>query len=174
MTGTNIHLRAPEPSDIDLLYDWENNQQIWSISNTIAPFSRFILEQYILNSHQDIYTTKQLRLMIDLNEKNMTIGTVDLFEFDPGHRRVGLGILINKDERGKGFSKEALDLIIDYCFNTLMVHQIFCNIGSENEISLKLFQSKGFEIIGNKKEWLLIDNQLKDEILLQLINKKMK
>ncbi len=112
--------------------------------------------------------------MIDLNEKNKTIGTVDLFEFDPGHRRVGLGIFINKDERGKGFSKEALDIIIDYCFNTLMVHQIFCNISSGNEISMKIFQSKGFEIIGNKKEWLLIDNQWKDEILLQLINKKNK
>lgn len=172
MTGNNLQLRAPEPSDIDLLYDWENDQQIWPVSNTIAPFSRFVLEQYILNAHQDIYTTRQLRLMIDLADEKKTVGTVDLFEFDPGHRRVGLGILIKKDERGKGFSREALSMIIDYCFNTLMVHQIFCNISSDNEISMKLFQSLGFEVIGNKKEWLLIENEWKDEFLLQLINKK--
>jgi diamine N-acetyltransferase len=172
MTGTNIQLRAPEPSDIDLLYQWENDRQIWPVSNTIAPFSRFVLEQYILNSHQDIYTTKQLRLMINLTGEEKTIGTVDLFEFDPGHRRVGLGILINKNERDKGYAKETLDLIIDYCFNTLMVHQIYCNISSENKISLKLFRSKGFEIIGIKKEWLLLNNKWNDEYLLQLINKE--
>ena len=172
MTGKKIQLRAMEPEDIDLLYDWENDQQIWPVSNTITPFSRFILEQYILNAQQDIYTTKQFRLMIDLKKEQKTIGTVDLFEFDPGHRRVGLGILIKKEERGKGFSNETLDLIIEYCFNTLMVHQIFCNISTENEISLKLFQSKGFEIIGNKKDWLLINHEWKDEYLLQLINKE--
>ena len=174
MTGTNIQLRAPEPADIDLLYDWENDRQIWPVSNTIVPFSRFVLEQYILNSHQDIYTTKQLRLMIDLRKEQRTIGTVDLFDFDPGHKRIGLGILINNEVRGKGFSKEALDLIIEYCFGTLMVHQIFCNINTDNKVSLKLFQSKGFEIIGNKKDWLLINHEWKDEYLLQLIGTNIK
>jgi diamine N-acetyltransferase len=174
MTGKNLHLRTLEPTDIDLLYGWENDRQIWPVSNTVTPFSRFILEQYILNSHQDIYTTKQLRLMIELSANNQTIGAVDLFDFDPGHQRVGLGILINKENRGKGYSKEALNLVIDYCFNTLMVHQIFCNIGSDNEISMKLFQSLGFEIVGNKRDWLHINNQWKDEYLLQLIKKEIK
>jgi diamine N-acetyltransferase len=82
--------------------------------------------------------------------------------------------MINKDNRGKGYSREALDLVINYCFNTLMVHQLFCNISSENEISMKLFTSTGFDIIGNKKDWLHINNQWKDEYLLQLINKKNK
>jgi len=170
MTGKTVTLRALEPSDIDLLYNWENDRKIWPVSNTITPFSRFVLEQYILNSHLDLYTTKQLRMMIVLQKEQKTIGSVDLFDFDPGHKRIGVGILINKESQGKGYSKEALDLIIDYCFNTLMVHQIFCNINSKNELSVKLFQSKGFEIIGNKKDWLLIDNDYNDEYLLQLIN----
>ena len=174
MIGTKIQLRAPEPTDIDLLYQWENDRHIWPVSNTSAPFSRFLLEQYVLNSHQDIYTTKQLRLMIDLRKGPKTVGAVDLFEFDPTHRRIGLGILIHKEGQGKGYAKEALDLVIEYCFNTLMVHQIFCNINSGNEISLKLFQSKGFEIIGLKKDWLLINHQWNDEYLLQLIGEKTK
>jgi len=62
---TDIRLRALEPEDIDLLYTWENNTDVWIISSTIAPFSRNILHKYIENSHLDIYTVKQLRLMID-------------------------------------------------------------------------------------------------------------
>ncbi|RLC22496.1 MAG: N-acetyltransferase, partial [Deltaproteobacteria bacterium] len=78
-------LRALEPTDVDVLFEWENNEKLWHLSNTITPFSRFTMEQYILNAHQDIYTTKQLRLMIDKKEPdgNNPIGSIDLFDFDP-------------------------------------------------------------------------------------------
>jgi len=85
LEGKNLILRALEPTDINSLYEWENDQKLWYLSNTIIPFSHFTLEQYILNSHQDIYTTKQLRLMIDSKdpEQNNPIGSIDLFDFDP-------------------------------------------------------------------------------------------
>ena len=42
-----IVLRALEPDDVELLYNWENNRDIWKISNTQAPFSKYILQKYI-------------------------------------------------------------------------------------------------------------------------------
>jgi diamine N-acetyltransferase len=170
MTGNNLKLRAVEPFDVDLLYRWENDSSIWHISNTVAPFSRFVLEQYVLNSHEDIFTAKQLRLMIENTENQSTVGAVDLFDFDPLHRRVGLGILIEEENRGKGFASEALDLLLKYCFETLMVHQVYCNIATSNQISQELFKSKGFSLTGIKKDWLLINNQWIDELLFQKIN----
>lgn len=170
MTGNNLKLRAIEPSDVDLLYLWENDSSIWHISNTVAPFSRFVLEQYVLNSHEDIFTAKQLRLMIENIANRSTVGAVDLFDFEPLHRRVGLGILIEEENRGKGFASEALDLILKYCFETLMVHQVYCNIAVSNQISQELFKSKGFYLAATKKDWLLIKNQWVDELLFQKIN----
>lgn len=165
-----ISLRALEPSDVDLLYKWENDRSIWTLSNTVSPFSRFVLEQYVMNSHIDIYTTKQLRLMIELADTGKTIGAIDLFEFDPHNRRVGVGIFISDEERDKGYASSTLDLIINYCFNTLMVHQIFCNISADNKKSHFLFKNKGFKLIGVKKEWLLVENKWMDEFIFQLIN----
>jgi diamine N-acetyltransferase len=142
--GKKITLRALELADAELLYQWENDMTLWHLSNTLTPFSKFTLEQYILNAHQDIFTIKQLRLMIDLVEENKTIGSIDLFDFDPNHRRAGLGILILRDYRGKGYASEALDLMIDYGFQTLKLHQLFCNIGVSNKESLNLFTKKKF------------------------------
>jgi diamine N-acetyltransferase len=170
--GKNLVLRAPEPADIDLIFEWENDPSIWHLSNTITPYSRFTIEQYVLNAERDIFTTKQLRLMIDLikNNEDNTIGTIDLFDFDAHHRRAGIGIFISGNHREKGFAAEALQMLIDYCFNTLHLHQVFCNISADNEASLKLFQKHNFTIIGKKKEWLLIKNKWVDEYFLQLIN----
>ena len=168
-----IELRAIEPSDIDLIYQWENDRETWEVSNTLVPFSRHLLEQYIISSvNSDIYSAKQLRLMIDLIELNQkkTIGTIDLFDFDPHHSRAGIGILIASEERGKGYAKLALKELIIYAFSTLQIHQLYCNINIKNQQSMKLFTDAGFQCIGVKKDWLRIQNEYVDECLLQLIN----
>ncbi len=172
---TRIVLRAPEPYDIDILYKWENDEKIWRVSNIITPFSKHTLAKYIENSHIDLYESKQLRLMIDVIEgddsEKKTIGTVDLFEFDPFHNRAGVGILIGEEsDRKKGYASVVLDKIILYAFDTLQLHQLFCNISEENTESLILFKKKGFKITGTKKEWLKTENGYKDEHILQIIN----
>lgn len=169
LQGQHISLRAMEPSDIDLLYIWENDAETWAISNTQAPFSRFVLEQYITTAHQDIYTIKQLRLII-CNEDNKAVGSIELFDFDPNHLRAGVGILIaEKADRKKGYASEALALLIDYSFLSLNLHQLFCNIAVDNEPSILLFQKHGFLITGMKKQWIREGDRFKDELLLQKI-----
>lgn len=174
LKGDKIFLRALEPQDVDVLFTWENDSENWKVSNTISPFSRFVLEQYIASSHQDIYTTKQLRFVICKKENNESIGTIDLFDFDPLNLRVGVGILIGcKDDRKKGYASEALKIVIDYCFETLNLHQVYCNIGINNESSILLFQQHNFQITGIKKLWNRVGagNAYEDELTLQLIRK---
>lgn len=169
LKGQHIQLRAIEPSDIDVLYQWENDTETWMVSNTQSPFSRFVLEQYITSSHQDIYSVKQLRLII-CNEENKAIGSIDLFDFDPNHLRAGVGILIaEKADRKKGYASEALSLLMDYCFSVLNLHQLYCNITIDNEPSILLFQKHGFQITGMKKQWVRDGESFKDELLLQRI-----
>ena len=172
MRGEKIALRAIEPSDADLLHEWENDTDIWQMSNTIAPFSRYIIEQYILSSDHDIFSSRQLRLMIDRidGEQIVTAGAIDLFDFEPMHRRAGVGILIGKAQRNAGLASEALELLKSYAFETLQLHQLYCNISSDNHPSLMLFQKHGFTICGQRREWLLIKGQWIDEHLLQCFN----
>ena len=173
MISEKIKLRALEPSDAQLLFEWENDPSIWHLSNTIVPFSKFDIEQYILNSEKDIFSNKQLRLMIDKklpNNKLQTVGSIDIFDFDPINKRAGVGILIIEKERNKGIASEALDVLIKYGFETLNLHQFYCNISSENEVSLKLFKKKNFQLVGTKKDWNFSNGEYYDEYLLQLVN----
>jgi diamine N-acetyltransferase len=170
---SQIELRALEPEDIDLLYKWENNKQIWQVSDTVTPFSRFILQKYLDNSHLDIYETKQLRLMIDIPEgkSRRTVGSVDIFDFNPVHLRAGVGILIGDEkDRDKGIATMALRELVHYAFSVLNLHQLYCNIQAHNSQSLRLFQKEGFTIIGTKREWLKTAGGYTDEIMLQRIN----
>ena len=171
MKYEEIRLRAIEPEDLELLYEWENNNGNWIISNTITPFSRFTLKRYLENSHKSIYETGQLRLMIDLISGNETIGTIDLFDFDPFHKRAGIGILIADDKhRRKGYASMALTCLVNYCFRNLHLHQIYCNILGSNKESMELFKKQGFAEIGIKKDWICDSDGYYDEHMFQLIN----
>ena len=169
LKGEQIYLRTLEPADADIILKWENNSDNWRVSNTFVPFSRKLIEDYV-NSAQDIYSIKQLRFIICLVENDKEIGAIDLFDFDPYHQKVGLGILIAElEDRRNGYAKEAVLLIKEYCFNHLNLHQVYCNILSENISSVDLFEKSGFTICGIKKEWVKSNNGWEDELLLQSI-----
>ena len=170
LKGEHVFLRALEPEDLDFIHTIENDESIWEISNTITPYSKFLIKQYLEHSHKDIYEVKQLRLVI-CNYNDDALGMIDIFDFDFKNRRAGIGILVkNIENRKKGYGKEALNLLVNYCFNHLDLHQLYCNISEENVASIGLFENQGFERIGLKKDWNLIENEFKNELLFQLIN----
>ncbi len=167
-----ISLRAVEPEDLALLYLWENNRTVWHVSNTLVPFSRYQLKLYIESNPSDIHAHQQLRLMIDCHDPGKlvrTVGSIDLFDFDPIHQRAGLGILIaSADDRQQGYAYEAILQMIDYSRKVLFLHQLYCNISASNTASIKLFGKAGFEITGTKKDWLRTENGWEGELFLQL------
>ena len=173
LAGENIRLRALEPEDLEILYRWENNTSNWEVSGTLAPYSKYILDQYLASSHQDLYTVKQLRLMIVKNEgTDAPIGCIDLFDFDPKNKKAGAGILIGSEEdRAKGYGFEAMQILLQYAIQTLDLHQVYANIMEGNIPSLHLFKKLGFEISGLKKDWLYTKGEWKNEYLLQYICK---
>jgi diamine N-acetyltransferase len=173
LDGKNVLLRIPEPADIDSIQTMENDPDIWRFGNTLVPYSRYQVEQYVLGSQHDIYTEKQLRFMIATRPESgvsKVAGTIDLFDFDPHHRRASIGILVLPEERGKGYAAEALQLLIAYCFKVLHFHQVCCNVTADNTASIGLFEHAGFVRCGLKKEWVLQEEGWLDEIMFQLIN----
>lgn len=145
--------------------------ELWVVSNTLTPFSKHQLEKYLKHSSLDLFQTKQLRLMIDVEIKgeDNTVGMIDMFDFDPYHQRAGVGIMIHQDYRQKGVAGDALKAFITYCFNTLGLHQLYCSISESNNISQKLFEGNGFQLTGIRKDWLKTHSGFMDEYHYQLI-----
>lgn len=170
LENRTIRLRAPEPEDIDVLYNWENNSEIWNLSNTLTPFSKYTLKKFIESAKSDIYELKQSRFIIELKSESRPVGAIDLYDFDPYHLRAGIGILIaSTDDRNKGYAGEAIQTLINYCFTLLGLRQVFCSITEDNQESLRLFIRQGFVITGQKKDWIKSGEQWLTEFFLQLV-----
>ena len=169
MNIDQFHLRSLVPTDIDFLFAIENDRSLWHLSNTLVPYSRTVLEEYIANAHQDIFSVKQQRFVL-ANPAQTPLGLIDLYNFDPTHKRAGIGVVIVEENRRKGLAKRALTLLEEIAFNQLKLHQLYAAVGEENAASLALFDALGYVRTAVKKEWNFYNNRYHDEVVFQKIN----
>ena len=170
LENKHIALRALEPSDLDALFEIENDSAMWNISDTLVPYSRDLLSKYIEESTKDIFEAKQVRLAISPNGSDELIGLIDLFQFEPHHRRAGMGIFVRKDHQQKGIATQAIDLMTRYAFQILGLHQVFAHVPVNNPGSQRLFENSGFAISGTLKDWAKDKNVYTDVLIYQLMN----
>ncbi|MBE7442864.1 MAG: GNAT family N-acetyltransferase [Flavobacteriales bacterium] len=146
LVSEHIYLRKVIPSDASIIFAWENNPENWEVSNTEKCFTFKEIEAFV-NQPQEINLYHQIRFIICLNKTDSPIGSIDLFDYEEG-KSVGVGVLIaDKNDRNKGYAKEALKQLINYVRNELNVAYIFCNIFENNKPSIRLFEHCGFKFI---------------------------
>lgn len=170
LCNDDLRLRPLEPEDLDTLYKWENNPDLWEQGNTLAPYSRFALREYIANAHQDLYELRQLRLLIERKEDKVVVGIADLFDFEPHDRRAAMGLYIDTPFQHLGIGRAALQLMVDYAFSFLRLHQLYVHIQTDNTPCLTLFRKFGFSSAGILREWAQTPDGFKDVEILQLLN----
>lgn len=168
LKNEHISLRALEPDDLAFLYRMENDTELWNVGQTLAPYSRYVLKQYLAESHRDIYDLKQLRLVIEYKATAEAVGLIDLFDFDPHHRRAGMGILLDRAYWGKGIATEAMQLLCAYAFSFLHLHQLYAHVPVGNKASHALFLRSGFTVAGTLTDWLVDGEGYQDVFVMQL------
>ena len=164
----SCRLRALEPSDIEPMYLWENDPEVWRVGGTTAPLSLQRIAQFVEEQSYDLYATRQMRLIIEA--EGIAVGTLDIFDFDPQHLRFGIGILVYAPEdRRRGYARAAIEAISNYGRETLGVKQIWASVAENNNASIALFEGAGFEHCGTRRAWLRTADGYVDQREYQLL-----
>ena len=166
---TKLTLRAPEPSDLEMLYRLENLPDVWDASWPDAPVSRQMLADYLIGYSADIARDHQLRLIAQVGGE--AVGAVDIYDYSASNSRAMVGIAVLPEWRGKGYGSEMLRQAAEYCRVRLSLHQLCAFVARDNEPSLRLFDAAGFKTSGCLRSWLKRANAYEDAIILQLLFK---
>ena len=164
-----IALRPLEPTDLDILYRWENDSELWTVSDTPAPYSRKALWDYLETNNGDIYSQRQLRLMITLADGGTPVGSIDFLNFDPFNNRAELGLLVAKEYRGKGLGRQALELLTVYARDHIGLRQLYVYILTDNKVCINLFESFGYRHAGLLQAWVKRGATYHDATLMQMV-----
>ena len=171
-----IKLRKLEPSDLPFLYQWENDASVWADGANHNPLSQQDLRDYIESTTGDIYKDGQLRLIIHSSSESvcqqsglsgeaglssvspqdgLTLGCIDLFDFDPRNRRAAIGMYIAPQYRGQGIGREAVRLLEEYAFDFLHLRIIYAIISTSNTACSELYRQAGYTPSSVLPSWTL-------------------
>ena len=140
-----ISLRLLEDNDLEFLYSIENNPDNKKYGIDNGYITRKTLKAYIKNSGADISVYGQQRFVIVLN--NISIGLIDLFDFDQINRSAFVGVIVINEYQNKNYGSKALELLISYSWNKLDLLSLCVNINPVNNISISLFNKFYFKKI---------------------------
>lgn len=164
-----LTLRAPEPSDLEMLYMLENLPEVRAASWQDAPVSRQMLADYLIGYTADPARDRQLRLIAQAGAE--AVGAVDIYDYSPANSRAMVGIAVLPSWRGRGVGLEMLRQAAEYCRLTLSLHQLCAIVARANEPSLRLFAAAGFKTSGCLRSWIKRGSAYDDAVVLQLMFK---
>jgi ribosomal-protein-alanine N-acetyltransferase len=138
LEGERVILRALAKEDINDMYlQWLNDEEVCR-GNSHAVFPN--TEEKLLRFYEGQQNQmSQVVLAIIHKEDKKHIGNVSLQSINWISRNAEFAILMgDRSYWGRGFGEEAAQLIVNYGFERLNLHRIYCGTFSNNETMKKL------------------------------------
>ena len=121
---------------------------------------------------EDATSGKEYTFSIVLLENDKMVGTVGFNKIDNVNRRAVLGIMIGDDEdKSKGYGTEAINLLLDFGFNYLNMHNIVLTVLADNARARRCYEKCGFKLVGREEEAIYINGKYLDKLYMQILKK---
>lgn len=169
LRGERVRLTAVTPADLPTLTQWWANTDFLRLYDSVPAYPR---------------TESQLAKRIEEGQKGDTtflfgirpltgddlIGLLELDGIAWSNGTAFVSIAIGDEEnRGKGYGREAMQLVLDFAFRELNLHRVCLTVFSYNPAAINLYESLGFIREGAYREHLHRDGQRHDMILYGLL-----
>jgi diamine N-acetyltransferase len=139
-------IRPLSANDFSLILRWENNPELWKVSEQQGPFSEDEISSFINRCLDD--SDREIERWIILSNDE-SIGAVDIFDFEDRNQSCGIGIFITElQNRSKGHAFRALQMAIEMLKNR-RCRIIRALIYPDNLASIRLFEKLQFRFGGS-------------------------
>ncbi|ACC98417.1 GCN5-related N-acetyltransferase [Elusimicrobium minutum Pei191] len=166
LNNKNISLRAFEESDAETVRAWRFAPQNYDY------FYEFVMPNKIQNDawfQNTLKKTSEINFIIETKDAK-PIGMIALIDIDNRSQKCEMGrVLIGEEDyRSKGLGREIIKTILDYAFNHLNMHKVYCEVFADNAAALGLYKKCGFEEDGYFKQHVYKNGEFKDIVHLSI------
>lgn len=168
--GDKLCFRAFEYEDlefINLIRNDEDNYQLTCGNKYYVSSIRDKkwIEDKIFNNYNQLY------LLICTKEDNISIGYISVTNIDYVNKKAQYGgIVISKENSGKGYGTEATKLLIKYVFEELGLNMIYGYWREDHKASIRMAEKIGFEVDGLVREYVYKQGRFHNAYIMTMLN----
>ncbi|PIN99694.1 hypothetical protein COT72_05465 [archaeon CG10_big_fil_rev_8_21_14_0_10_43_11] len=161
LEGEHSILRALEKKDAPALKEQANDKDVSRYTTSVPhPYTLKNARDFITYAKKARELRKEYIFGIEIKKTGALAGVISLMELDVRkQKRAELGYWIGKAYWGKGITTKAVQLILEYAFNTLKLHRVYAYVIAENSASQRVLEKTGF-----RKEARELKSHVKDGI----------
>lgn len=168
LSTKRLSLTEIKEGHVASIYSIFSNEEVMKYYG-MSPFSNEEQAATIIKSFATGYEQKRsMRWGIEWKETGELIGTVGLNNLSIPSKRTEIGYELLPTHWRKGIVAEAVEAVINYCFNELKLYRIGAVTFPQNEASYTLLLKLGFEKEGLLKGYLYQDNKSHDAFIFSL------
>ncbi len=164
------HLRPLESSDSKMTRDWRVSEDVSyyfpsSGEITLKMQSAWIKSRLVDNT---------CCYFIICEVKSSTpVGMIFLTSIDTNNKNAEFGYYLGESEyQGTGIAIEAEMLLLDYAFNELMMHKVYCESLDYNNKALSIHNNFGFVQEGIKREHIYKNDTWNHLVVMSVLEKE--
>jgi [ribosomal protein S5]-alanine N-acetyltransferase len=173
LKGKNVDVRVLNVDDAEVLLAYyirnKEHLRLYEPARDESFYSLGVQKKILIESYKQFLNGVSLNCGIYKNSS--LIGKIQISNIVHGvFKSAFVGYSIDELSQGKGYMKEALNLVLDYSFKELELHRIEASTLVDNIKSQKVLRSCGFTELGLNKEYLFINGGWRDHITFYKIN----
>ena len=171
LVGAKVFLKPVDSENIDEYIRFLNAQDndVYT-EHAEYPHSRESTLEYLKNKN----LSKDLFLGIYEKQSKKHIGNIELCDINHIHQTAEYKILLDYRSSGKGYAKEASELIINHGFEKLNLYKIYLGVNAENSAAVGLYKKLGFIEEGVRKGQILRNGKRQDLVLMAIFTNYVK
>ena len=170
--GKNIQLRSLTKKDFNKTFVWHNDLELKNLTLS-HPFPvTDVQEETWYNSILKDNSNKNVYFGIEDKSSKELVGIIFLSKINMIHQTCWLGVFLGEENtRGKGFGKEAVNLIVEYAFKNLNLRKVSLEVVKSNKNAISVYKKLGFVQEGEMKMQVFNDGKYNDLIIMSFKKK---
>ncbi len=160
-------LRPPIPEDREFLVKLRNNidLQLMLMSRPKAnSFSK--VESWL---HQKLSDECTVFFIIADAHDEFPVGYIQLVKIDFINRKCDLGVCIDAQYHGKGYAKDAFQMLEAYAKKIFNMHKIVVSVLHQNKRAISFYEKMSYRSVGILEADFYLDNEFHNVLLMEKI-----
>lgn len=163
--GKLVRLRAFEQADLDTNHAFMNDYDTLRGMLSGIPFPSSIADEQQWLSQQSSYTRGEYQFAVE-DAQGELVGRCGVTRLDWKNRVAELGIMIGAPYRGRGYGREAMALLCDFCFREMNLRRLKVSVFAFNEAAVRCYEANSFEREGLLRGEIYRDGAYRDVVLM--------
>jgi len=167
--GKRVYLSPISLDDAEVYVKWLNDRSVTDKTHGTSRLVNIVTEKEWIQSNLQ---SNDYSFAAVLQDTDQLIGNCGLMNVNFLDRTAELGIFIGEEAyRNQGYGFEMIQLVLEYGFQILNLHNINLKVFDFNERAIHCYQKAGFQICGRRHECYFLDGVYHDEIQMEILEK---